>query len=87
MKITVVQSGGFTGISLPPRTLKTNEAAILSLVKDVFATWNDETLHGMDMLAYSITIDDGTTSHLLQFKDRLLPLKVQELVDTVMRSE
>jgi hypothetical protein len=87
MKISIARSGGFSGISLPAKVLQTTDEAIISLCKEVLKTWKDETPYGMDLLSYSITIDNGTESSLIQIQDRLLPEKVQELVNLVMAAD
>jgi hypothetical protein len=84
MKITVVRSGGFTGISMPPKVLETEDAELQALALETVATASIETERGLDMMQYTITIENGNDGHKLLFMDRLLPEKAQKLVDYVI---
>ena len=61
MKITIIRRGGFSGITLPPKTLETSDPAIISYAEKVCSLKSQPAV--ADGLTYVITTvsDEGKT--------------------------
>lgn len=87
MKITIVRSGGFAAISLPPKSIETEDNSIKELVKEIVGDKDapSSSEYFYDTLNYSIAVEDGEYSASIDFRGKPLPPKAKKLVDIVCK--
>lgn len=86
MKISIVRSGGFGGISMPAKVMETNDEEVKELVKEALAAPNSAGGEPVvDGFSYDITIEEsGEATKTIRVKDQDPHLNVQKLIDHVL---
>lgn len=83
MKITVKRSGGFSGISMPAKTIDTDDAETVALAEQILGFTMCDDGKTTDGMQYDITFDDGEHTSNRTFYDPINSV-VESLVRKVL---
>lgn len=87
MKITVTRSGGFAGITMPPKSLETDDKDVMSLAEAVASELDHIGNHVTpDGMTYEIFIEDeGHTPRAISITKGEPTNAQQKLIDLVIK--